>query len=337
MKVYSKEELTKYNQSLTYDDISLIPTQISRIKSRTQVSTSCNFLGLKLNLPVISSPMDSVTGIEMAKELTKLGCIGIVNRFDSSLDTVLNAKNGRGIKAVSIALNTDLSTIEKIVEKKYLICIDTANANNKEVLKKTELIKKKFDVKIIVGNIAHGASLHHLVDAGADAVRVGIGSGSVCTTSIQTGIGIGQVSSILNIFHTREEKKLKIKIIADGGIKNPGDVAKAIALGADVVMLGRMLSGTRETPGEVIKYNGQLWKKYRGSASFGVKMRNEFIEGEETMVAYKGAVKNVIDGISDGLRSSMSYMNCFSLDELRKTESFAILSNSSYLERLPRP
>jgi IMP dehydrogenase len=336
MKVYTKKELNAHNQSLTYDDISLIPTEISRIKSRTEASTNCTFLGLKLNVPVISSPMDSVTGIEMAKELTNLGSLGIVNRFDSSLDAVLNAKNGKGIKAVSIALNTELKVVEKIAEKKYLICIDTANANNKEVLKKTELIKKKFDVKVIVGNIAHGASLDELENAGADAVRVGIGSGSVCTTSIQTGIGIGQVSSLLNIFYARLDKKLKIKIIADGGVKSPGDVAKAISLGADVVMLGRMLSGTRETPGEVIKYNAQLWKKYRGSASFGVKMRNEFIEGEETMVAYKGAVKNVIDGISDGLKSSMSYMNCFNLDELRKKDSFAILSNSSYLERLPR-
>ena len=336
MKVYTKKELNEYNQSLTYDDISLIPTQVSRIKSRTQASTSCSFLGMKLNLPVISSPMDSVTGIDMARELTRLGCIGILNRFDSSLDSLLNAKNGRGVKAVSIALNTDLKTIEKIAEKKYIICIDTANANNKEVLKKTEQIKKKFDVKIIVGNIAHGESLHQLENAGADAVRVGIGSGSVCTTSIQTGIGIGQVSSLLNILHIRESKKIKIKIIADGGIKSPGDVAKAIALGADVVMLGRMLSGTRETPGEVIKYKGQLWKKYRGSASFGVKMRNEFIEGEETMVAYKGVVKNVIDGISDGLKSSMSYMNCLTLNELRNTETFAVLSNSSYLERLPK-
>ena len=336
MRVYSKTELNIFSQSLTYDDISLIPTQVSRIKSRTEASTNCSFLGLKLNVPVISSPMDSVTGIEMAKELSSSGSLGIINRFDSSLDSVLNAKNGKGIKAVSIALNTDLKTIEKIAEKKYIICIDTANANNKQVLKKTEMIKKKFDVKVIVGNIAHGGTLEELENAGADAVRVGIGGGSVCTTSIQTGIGIGQVSSLLDIYFSRNEKKLKIKIIADGGIKSPGDVAKAIALGADVVMLGRMLSGTRETPGEVIKYNGQLWKKYRGSASFGVKMRNEFIEGEETMVAYKGAVKNVIDGISDGLKSSMSYMNCFNLDDLRKTEAFAILSNSSYLERLPR-
>lgn len=336
MKVYTKIELNAFNQSLTYDDISLIPTQVSRIKSRTEASTNCSFLGIKLNVPVISSPMDSVTGTEMAKALSNLGSLGIVNRFDSSLDSVLNSKNGRGIKAVSIALNTDLKTIEKIAEKNYLICIDTANANNKEVLKKTEMIKKKFDVKVIVGNIAHGESLDQIENSGADAVRVGIGSGSVCTTSIQTGIGIGQVSSLLNILFSRKQKKLKIKIIADGGVKSPGDVAKAIALGADVVMLGRMLSGTRETPGEVIKYNGQLWKKYRGSASFGVKMRNEFIEGEETMVAYKGAVKSVIDGISDGLKSSMSYMNCLNLEELRKTETFAILSNSSYLERLPR-
>lgn len=336
MKIYSKKELNEYTQSLTYDDISLIPTQVSRVKSRKDPSTQTTFLGLKLQLPILSSPMDTVTGLEMAKELTRLGCLGILNRFDSSLEILLKGKNGKGVRAVSIGLSTDMKIVEQLVEKNLIICIDTANANNKEVLKKCEQIKKKFDTKIIIGNIAHGGTLQQLEDSGADAVRVGIGSGSVCTTSIQTGIGIGQVSSLLNVYFHREAKKLKIKIIADGGIKSPGDVAKAIALGADVVMLGRMLSGTRETPGEVIKYKGQLWKKYRGSASFGVKMRNEFIEGEETMVAYKGAVQNVIDAISDGLRSSMSYMNCFNINELRNADTFAVLSNSSYLERLPK-
>ncbi len=337
MKVYTKRELNEFHQSLTYDDISLIPTAVSRIKSRSEANTANEFLGEKLAVPVLSSPMDTVTGIEMAKELTRLGCIGILNRFDSSLDEVLHdQKNGVNLKAVSVALNTPMETVEKLAEKNFIICIDTANANNKAVLCRTEEIKKQFNVRIIVGNIAHGASLEQLESAGADAVRVGIGSGSVCTTSIQTGIGIGQVSSLLNVIYSRANKKLNIKVIADGGIKSPGDVAKAIALGADIVMLGRMLSGTKETPGEVIKYNGQLWKKYRGSASFGVKMRNEFIEGEETMVPYKGIVKNVIDGISDGLRSSMSYMDCLNLEELRKIETFAILSNSSYLERLPK-
>ncbi len=338
MKIYSKKDLNEFHQSLTYDDISLIPTEVSRIKSRAEANTAVEFLGLNLSLPILSSPMDTVTGIEMAGTLTKLGCLGILNRFDSSIKEVLkDKKNGDDIRAVSIALNTSIEVIDMLEENQSVICIDTANANNHEVLKKTEEIKNKYNhLKIIVGNIAHGESLKLLQDAGADAVRVGIGSGSVCTTSIQTGIGIGQVSSLLNVLFFREEQKLKIKIIADGGIKSPGDIAKATALGADAVMLGRMLAGTRETPGEVIKYNGQLWKKYRGSASFGVKMRNEFIEGEETMVAYKGTVKNVIDNISDGLKSSMSYMNCLNISELRKVNTFAILSNSSYLERLPK-
>jgi len=337
MKIYTKHDLNEYHMSLTYDDISLIPTEVSRIKSRTETSTACKFLKMELALPVTSSPMDTVTGVDMAVALNSLGCLGILNRFDSSLDEVLKGDGlSENINGVSVGLTTPMSDIEKLVDRGYIICIDTANANNNEVLRKTEEVKKKFNVRLIIGNIAHGRSLRQLEDAGADAVRVGIGSGSVCSTSIQTGIGIGQVSSLLSVLFAREVSKLKISIIADGGIKSAGDVAKAIALGADAVMLGRMLSGTKETPGEVIKYSGGLWKKYRGSASFGVKMRNEFIEGEETMVAYKGTVKNVIDGISDGLKSSMSYMNCFTLDELRKTETFAVLSNSSYLERLPK-
>ena len=337
MKIYDKNELNEYYQSLTYDDVSLVPTEISRIKSRKEVDTSTEFLQEELLQPVISSPMESVTGLDMAKELTNLGCLGILNRFDSSLKKILeDDSNGKEIKAVSIALNTAIDVIEKLVSHNYIICIDTANANNHEVLHKAEEIKKRFNVRIIVGNIAHGATLDQLQSACADAVRVGIGSGSVCTTSIQTGIGIGQVTSLLDVLFARDEKKLDIKIIADGGIKSPGDVLKAIALGADAAMLGRMFAGTKETPGEVIKYDDQLWKKYRGSASFGVKMKNEFIEGEETMVPYKGAVKNVIDGISDGLKSSMSYMNCLNLNELREKNSFAVLSNSSFLERLPK-
>jgi IMP dehydrogenase len=337
MKIFMKEELNNYHMSLTYDDISLVPTDISRIKSRVEANTKVKFLSKELNLPVLSSPMDSVTGIDMAEALSDLGCLGILNRFNMTLDEFIARQNeSKKVKAVSISLAADENTISKLSDYVDIFCIDTANANNLSVLKKCEEVKSKYNVKVIVGNIAHGKSLKDLVNAGADAVRIGIGGGSVCTTSVQTGIGIGQVSSLLNVLFIRNNEKLKIELIADGGIKNPGDVAKAIALGADSVMLGRMLAGTRETPGEVIKYNDQLWKKYRGSASFGVKLKNEFIEGEETMVPYKGTVKNVIDGISDGLRSAMSYMNCLTIDELRSTETFAVLSNSSYLERLPK-
>lgn len=337
MKIYNKNELNNYSLSLTYDDISLVPTEVSKIKSRTDATTNTTFLNKKLSLPILSSPMDTVTGLEMAKELTNLGCMGILNRFDSSLEKLTNGDNNfDDVVSVAIGLNASESLIEKLSERNLIICIDTANANNKTVLKKCEQIKSKYDVKIIVGNIAHGATLKQLVDAGADAVRIGIGGGSVCTTSIQTGIGIGQVSSLLDVYFAKEKENLNIGLIADGGIKHPGDVVKAMALGADVVMLGRMLAGTREAPGEVIKYNDQLWKKYRGSASFGVKMKNEFIEGEETMIPYKGHVKDVIDSISDGLRSAMSYMDRITIPELQSTDTFAVLSNSSYLERLPK-
>lgn len=337
MKIHTKEELNSYQLSLTYDDISLVPTEISQFSSRSECITKSNFLDVELNVPVLSSPMDSVTGIEMAEALAEYGCLGVVNRFDSSLKEIINSENGTNkIKAVSIGLQTEEKIIEQFAKEKMIICIDTANANNISVLKKCEEIKSRHKIKVIVGNIAHGATLTDLANAGADAVRIGIGGGSVCTTSIQTGIGIGQVSSLLNVYFEREKQKVKIDLIADGGIKSAGDVAKAIALGADVVMLGRLLAGTKETPGEVIKYNDQLWKKYRGSASFGVKMKGEFIEGEETMVPYKGPVKNIINNIHDGLRSTMSYMNKHSINELKQTKTFAILSNSSYLERLPR-
>ncbi len=337
MKVYSKEALNNYNLSLTYDDISLIPIEVSEIKSRVEASTKTKFMDLDLLLPVLSSPMDTVSGITMVKELKRLGSLGILNRFDSSLNELISSiDNQKEIDAVSVSLHNNDDLVERLAEFVSVICIDTANANNREVLKRCEEIKSKFNVKVMVGNVAHGGTLRQLVDAGADSVRIGIGGGSVCTTSVQTGIGIGQVSSLLNVYYAREKENLKIELIADGGIKNPGDVAKAMALGADAVMLGRMLAGTKETPGEVIKYNDQLWKKYRGSASFAVKMKNEFIEGEETMISYKGPVRSVIDGISDGLRSAMSYMNCKNLSELKKVDSFAVLSNSSYLERLPK-
>ena len=337
MKIYSKEELNNHSLSLTYDDLSLIPTVISEVKTRSEVNIKSKFMGIELAVPVVSSPMDSVTGITMAKELSSLGALGVVNRFGSTLNELFaDDKIVEGIKAVSISLTSDEGLIEKLAASNLIICIDTANANNAYVLKKCEEIKKKYKVKVMIGNIAHGGTLRDIVNAGADAVRIGIGGGSVCTTSIQTGIGIGQISSLLDVYFARKEMKLDIELIADGGIKSPGDVAKALACGADVVMLGRMLAGTKETPGEIIKYNDQLCKKYRGSASFGVKMKGEFIEGEETMVPYKGAVKGVINAISDGLKSSMSYLNCETIDDLRKKDTFAILSTSSYLERLPK-
>ncbi|MDP3684902.1 MAG: IMP dehydrogenase, partial [Ignavibacteria bacterium] len=143
MKIYTKKDMNEFYQSLTYDDISLVPTEISRVKSRNEPITACEFLGAKLSLPILSSPMDTVTGLDMATELTDSGCLGILNRFDSSLANILSSEAGtEKIKSVSIGLNTDLSTIEKLASRKMIICLDTANASNQEVINKAEEVKK---------------------------------------------------------------------------------------------------------------------------------------------------------------------------------------------------
>lgn len=171
MKIYSKSDLNNYSLSLTYDDLSLIPTEISRVKSRTVVNIKSTFLEKELTVPVLASPMDSVCGIEMACELNSLGCIGIVNRFDTSLKELFKDENSfNGIQAVSVSVTVEDELLEKIAEKKMLVCIDTANANNAHVLYKCEEIKKKYNVKIILGNVAGGSTLKSLVDDGAEIV-----------------------------------------------------------------------------------------------------------------------------------------------------------------------
>lgn len=350
MKLFSTDDLNDSDYSLTFNDISLVPGQISTLNHRSEADTSTEFLGLKLKLPVISSPMESVTGIEMCTELGRVGGLGILNRFDNSFQRIVDSPYlTEYIKAISIG--TDLVNIDKLgyildlFKTRPLICLDTANAANRLVLDTALIIKNNFpDIKIIVGNIAFNNyfdisnefDLLTELNRCCDAIRVGIGNGSVCSTSVRTGVGVGQVSSLVNIISLKKYLELPIKIIADGGLTTPGDICKALALGADAVMLGRMLSGTKEAPGEVIKFNGALYKKYRGSASYGVKGTNKYVEGEETLVEYKGSVEDVINSIKDGLQSSMAYMNAHNLKEFTEKAYFTLLSHSSYMERLAK-
>jgi IMP dehydrogenase len=341
MIIYSKEDLNSSKNSLTYNDISLVPAYISEISSRSLINTSTKFLDRELAIPVLSSPMDSVSGPQMAELFYQNKSLAVLSRFIENYFDVAKEVLNNSYKGISIGLeenNESNVLLELCNEHSGVVCLDTANASNSFVLKRIENIKSKYQkLKLIVGNIAHSYSLLDIVNSGADAVRVGIGSGSMCTTSIKTGIGIGQVSSILNVFFKRKELGLKIEIIADGGIKTEGDIVKAIALGADAVMLGRMLAGCQECPGDTFKdQNGQLCKKYRGSASFAVKRGKFFVEGEETIVPYQGSANDVLRSIKDGLQSAMSYLNCSSIEELKQLETFSMLSHNSWLERLPK-
>ncbi|MEI7485611.1 MAG: IMP dehydrogenase, partial [Ignavibacteriota bacterium] len=221
-----------------------------------------------------------------------------------------------------------------------IYCIDIANGGSKMIerfLKSIRPTVDEYKLKIIAGNVASSETTKFLINLGVDAIRVGIGNGAMCSTSIKSGIGIGQVDAIVRALSARDDLRSSVKIIADGGISTPGAMCKAIALGCDAVMFGRVLAGTDEAPGEVLKYNNQRWKKYCGSASFAVKQENKnYIEGEESLVPYKGAVKKLIKEYKEGLQSSMSYLNSKDISEYQKRATFVRLTSHSFLERKPQ-
>lgn len=342
MQLYNSLTINEINESLTYSDIGLVPIGVSELRHRSEANTWSEFLRNTLSIPVLSSPMESVTGLEMAEVLSEYSVLPVLNRFDNSLFEFWERFNYT--TAISLGLNDN----DDVYGNWYhhinpVICIDTANAQNIEILHKVDSLKSKYpNMDLIVGNIAycinsdHGNILKDLDSAGAGAVRIGVGNGSACSTSVKTGVGLGQVSSIASCFLSKFTYRLGIKLIADGGISSVGDICKALALGADAVMLGRMFAGTKEAPGQVIKTKEGLFKVYRGSASFGVKQNARYLEGEETLVEYKGSVVDVLNSIADGLQSSMAYLNARTLEEFRANAQFCRLSQSSYLERLPK-
>lgn len=335
------------NYSFTYDDISLLPNQISDIEHRSDCDTSVEFLGVNLSMPVIASPMNTVCGGRMSKALADLGCLGIIHRFNS-IDEQISEISNNGLKSsdfksVAIGINAekDIPRLEKLAnEGVKIFCIDIANGGSKmmeEFLNSIQKMIKEYELKIIAGNVASYETTKFLIELGVDSIRVGIGNGAMCSTSIKSGIGIGQVDAIIRCLKAKKDMNSKVRMIADGGISTPGAMCKAIALGCDAVMFGRVLSGCEEAPGEVLKYNNQRWKKYCGSASFAVKQENKnYIEGEESLVPYKGTVTKIIQEYKEGLQSSMSYLNSRSIKEFQQKATFVKLTNSSFNERKPQ-
>lgn len=333
--------------SLTYDDISLLPDKISAIEHRAECDTSVDFLGIKLSLPIIASPMNTVCGGRMVKALSEMQCLGILHRFNNAEEQVAELKqfalDDTPYKAAAIGINqnTEINRLKLLADFGVkIICIDIANGGSKTIekfLNKVNNLIREYDIKIIAGNVASSETTKFLINLNVNAVRVGIGNGAMCSTSIKSGIGIGQVDAIIRALAAKEELKSDIKIIADGGINTPGAMCKAIALGCDSVMFGRVLAGTDESPGEVLKYNNHRWKKYSGSASFAVKQENKnYIEGEESLVPYKGAVSKIIKEYREGLQSSMSYINSCNVSTFQNNSTFVKLTSHSFLERKPQ-
>lgn len=340
---------------LSFDDVLLVP-QYSEIRSRKDIKTNQSIklfdkdLNVDFEIPIISSPMSTITEYGMANTLAKLGGLGIVHRYNTIDEQVNQIKkvsySTKRAAAVGCSGDNKERTYELVKAGTNYICIDVAHGDHIMVKETIEYIKSNFShVAIIAGNVATGKAYRRLSEWGADFVRASVGSGSICTTRIQTGHGIPTLQAIFDCEKVREElvttNQRAAYIIADGGIKNAGDIAKSIAAGADLVMLGSMISGTYETPGEIkLTNNGEFkFKEYNGMAS---KLAQEkwkgtysSVEGVPSLVPYKGYVAEVINEVINNVKSAMSYSGAIDLDEFRENALFVRQTQNSFIEGTP--
>lgn len=337
------KELLKDIQ-LCFDDILMVP-QYSEVSSRKDIDLEMEIGPLSfLSLPVIASPMDTVCESDMAIAMSKNGGLGIIHRFmpfEKQLIEVSKASD-KGL-AVGAAIGAkgeiEHEAIRLVSAGASLILIDTANGHSKYAIDAVKRLKDVLpeSVHLMAGNVSTQEGFSALSKAGADSVRVGIGGGSVCTTRIISGHGIPTLASIIEIKKYKEAFGISTGIIADGGIRNTGDMIKAFAAGADAVMLGSMLAGTEESPGALEINKDGMFKTFRGMAS---KEANEgkdipIAEGVSTKVAFKGSVNNILNDIRGGLGSGCSYSGVSSLKDLYKESMYVKVSSLSNKESMP--
>lgn len=324
---------------LTFDDVLLIPEH-SDIPSRSEIDLSVDLgKGIKLNGPFISANMKTVTGPILARNMEKYG-MGILHRFASIEEQTKNfydAIHFLDRKYSHIGVSIGISSEEdnnKLIEETNtkIVCIDVAHGDHARVLKETERLANKYpDVLLIVGNIATGAAARRLRDAGADVVKAGVGSGSLCTTRIETGNGVPQLTALYDVFMGLGGNTIdRPKIIADGGIRRAGDCVKALCF-SDAVMLGSILSGTAEAPGDIITVDGLKHKQYAGSSTH----KTNRVEGVAGLVRYKGSMHPVMQTFMEGVQSGLSYQGCRNLTELKDNPRFVKISGAGLSESHP--
>ena len=332
------------NTYFTFEDVLIAPAY-SDIETRESVDVGSDFLGLKLEIPILSSNMDYVTGSRMAIAMWEAGGLGIIHRFcpwEAQQDNIRRVWEIGAPAIISVGIRDFKESLRRIawVDGNFIgtkiVCIDVAHGYHQKVSNLIKIVKNRYaDWKIIAGNVATDDAAFYLAASGADAIKVGIGPGSVCTTRIVTGVGVPQLSAIIEV--ARALKGQNVSIIADGGIRTSGDIVKALAAGADVVMLGHLLAGATESPGEVIETgDGRKLRKYRGQSIFGVNGDRYVREGVSGYVEEKGPVGGILKQLIGGLRSGMSYCGAHNLKELQEKTTFIPVSHHTQQESLPR-
>ena len=340
-------------EALTFDDVTLAPKYSEILPSEVDTSIILTKF-LRLKIPLLSSAMDTITESKMAIAIAKAGGLGVIHR---NLDIKKQIQEIRKVKKFKLLVGAavgagpnEFKRAEAILKENIdMIVVDTAHGHTKKVAEIIKLIKKRKNKKtaLCAGNIATAEAAKFLHKLGVDIIKVGIGPGSICTTRLVAGIGVPQLSAILNV--RTGVKNQNIKIISDGGIKYSGDLAKAFAAGADAVMIGSLFAGTDETPGKLIKKNGKFFKSFRGMGSVGAMNKgsadryfqskqkdvSKYVpEGVEGLAKYKGKVSNVVFKLIGGLKSSMGYLGSKQIKYLRKKPQFIKITKAGFYESM---
>ena len=320
-------------QTLSFDDVLLVP-QYSDIESRSEIDLTRQLGNRTLAMPIITSPMDTVTGLKMALAFGEMGGLAVTHRYCDEVEQSNITPVGA---AAAVGVTGDyMKRIEFLIADARIdtFCLDVAHGHHVLVERALKSIRDKWgkDVNIIAGNVATPKAYLALSEWGADAVRVGIGGGSICSTRVQTGHGVPTFESVLTCSYEDGAA-----IIADGGIKTAGDVVKALAAGADFVMLGSMLAGTDQSPGNIFQTNdGKKYKVYRGMASVEAQKdwRGEArsLEGISTTIPYKGCVVDIVGNLLQNVRSGLSYSGARNITQLQAKSEFIIQSAASQIE-----
>jgi len=328
---------------LTFDDVLLLP-QYSDIKSRSEVTLTSEISeGLEFRVPIVASPMDTVCGTSMAMRMADFGALGVIHRYNSITEQaamVANAsESGQKIVGAAIGITGDYleRARELVAAGASVLCLDVAHGDHLLMHVALHNLKDKYGhiVHLMAGNVATYTGAYALAQLGVHSIRVGIGGGSICSTRIQTGHGMPTLASVVECARIKDRYP-EVKIIADGGIRNSGDIVKALAAGADFVMVGSLIAGTSEAPGEVIHKMGETFKSYRGMASKDAQMdwrgNISSLEGISTVIPYSGAVLDVLQGLENGIRSGLSYSGARNLNELRENAQFVRQTQSGLAE-----
>ncbi len=315
---------------LDYSDVSLVSRQVSTIKSRDEISTSVEFCGRKLTIPIVSSPMKDVSDGFFCKRMMDCGAFGIIHRFSNIAEQVSQYRVAPGA-GCAIGINGDWFERFEALYKAgcRIFCLDVANGASTSVIPIIKDIRER-DCYVIVGNTVSLEGYRFLDNNSVNAVRVGVAGGAGCTTKNATGIYHPMLSLIQETYVEKTYMRKKSQIIADGGIKEPGDFCKAIGFGADVVMLGSLLANTSSSPAERIYKDGKHWTVFRGSASSDIQTTYKevprYIEGKSVLLEYHyETVEELLTRFMEGLRSSMSYFNTRTLDGYRGNVNYVTL------------